>query len=245
LDYVEFIRGIRFKAVRPMENLDVKFKIDSLDRLNKAQELLARIDVHQAVLPEDDATYRRRLAPIHNVRRMSTFPIAAIVQRTMRELPREAAYVNVGVWHGYTLFAGMLGNPEKRVVGVDDFSQFGGPREAFGRRFERLKSENHYFFDMDDREYLAARHEGPIGFFYYDGDHAYDRQLEALRLAERHFTPRCYVMVDDTNWPEPRKAALDFVAGSPHQYEVLLDQRTAWNGHPTFWNGLMVLQRQS
>lgn len=244
MDVGQFARNIRFKNLQPMENLRVNFTIDSLEKLMGARDLLLQFDALQTVLPEQDQDYRKVLAPLTELPRMSTFPIATIIQRAVRGLPTGAAYLNIGVWQGYTLLAGMLGNPGSRVIGVDNFSQFKGAREGFLERFDRLKSDRHSFFELDYREYFAREHHGPIGFYYYDGDHGYEHQLEGLRLAEPYFTEDCYVLVDDTNWPEPRAGTLDFISGSANRYEVLLDQRTAWNGHPTFWNGVMLLQRR-
>jgi hypothetical protein len=50
------------------------------------------------------------------------------------------------------------------------------------------------------------------------------------------------VLVDDTNAADPRRATYDFIKARPGKYRVLLDRRTATNGHPTWWNGLIVLR---
>src|SRR3954453_19391351 len=76
----------------------------------------------------------------------------------------------------------------------------------------------------------------------YDGDHSYEHQLEGLRVAEPFFAPGCLVLVDDTNREEPHRATLDFIASSERDYRLLLDCRTADSAHPTFWDGLMVLE---
>jgi len=96
---------------------------------------------------------------------------------------------------------------------------------------------------MDYREYFSNSHEGEIGFYFYDGEHSYENQIEGLRVAEKYFARNCIVMVDDTNWDSPRRATLDFISESPNKYEVILDRRTAWSGHPTFWNGIIIFKR--
>lgn len=57
------------------------------------------------------------------------------------------------------------------------------------------------------------------------------------------FAPGCIVLVDDANDDAPRRATRDFVAAHAGAYRVLLDRRTCGNGHPTFWNGVMLLER--
>jgi hypothetical protein len=140
----------------------------------------------------------------------------------------------------------MVGNPEKDCIGVDNFSlqQHGNPKPKFLARFNALKSEKHQFVQMDSVQYLKTVHQMPIGFYFYDGDHKYYDQRNGLKIAEPFFTKDCIVMVDDTNWPAPRDATLDFIKNSQNEYKILLDVKTAGDGgHPTFWNGLIVFQR--
>ncbi len=243
MDIGDFVKAISFKSVQPMNDLKVRFNIRSPEQLQGARLLLERIDEYQTVLPEEDGELRELLKPILGMPRMSTFANAAVIHRLVRELEGDAAYVNVGVWNGYTLFAGMLGHGDRRIVGVDDFSQFGGPRDSFLAEFEKYKSPRHQFFDMDYRDYFATKHQGSIGLYYYDGEHSYENQLQGLTVAEPFFSEGSHVLVDDTNWEAPRQATLDFIERSQNRYEILVDERTAWNAHPTFWNGLMVLRR--
>jgi hypothetical protein len=174
---------------------------------------------------------------------MSTPAIAAIINRGVAEMKPGESFVNVGVWNGFTFLSGLAGNPDKVCVGVDNFSEFGGPRDAFLQRFNRLRSSSHQFHDMDYKDYFADVHKGTIGFYLYDGEHSYQNQFDGLKIAEPFFGERCFIMVDDTNHPEPQQATLDFVAASSNRYEVILDEKTKENLHPTWWNGVMLLRR--
>jgi hypothetical protein len=214
-------------------------KIELLDR----QE--APLDVANTVLSNDDEGMRRRLSDICRIPRMSTLAIGAAINYGVAQMATDQAFVNVGIWNGFTFLSGIVGNQGKTCIGVDNFSQFGGPRDAFLGRFRALASPAHHFFDMDYRDYFAHHHTGEIGFYIYDGGHSYEDQLLGLRMAEPYFAEGCIVLVDDTNWSEPRQATLDFVAESRFGYELLLDRTTSSNAHPTWWNGLMVYRRVS
>ena len=96
---------------------------------------------------------------------------------------------------------------------------------------------------MDYLEYFAKVHKGKIGFYIYDGGHLYQDQLKGLQVAEPYFTDNCLVLVDDTNWDDPRQATLDFMKNSPNEYKLLLDVKTFRNGHITYHNGVMIFQR--
>jgi hypothetical protein len=128
-------------------------------------------------------------------------------------------------------------------MGVDNFSEFLGPRDRFLERYEATRGPAHRFFDMDYRDYFENVHDGPIGVYLYDGDHSYENQMRGLEAAEPYFAEDCVLVVDDTNRVEPRQATLDFVAQRAGEYHVLADISTASDNHPTFWNGLLVIRK--
>jgi hypothetical protein len=247
MDYLSLVNNISFSFLDPMATpgADGLYMLPRGDgssvRLLQLPE--APFDIVNTRLPRNDNEMRLQLGDICKIPRMSTFAIAAIINWGVRQMPADLAFVNIGVWNGFTLLSGMLGNSNKRCIGVDNFSEFGGPREDFHARFERHRSPNHHFYDMDYSEYLRVKHQEPIGFYIYDGEHSYENQLRGLQLAERFFADGCLILVDDTNWPEPRQATLDFIGQSPHTYRIVFDASTSGNHHPTFWNGVMVLQR--
>jgi hypothetical protein len=202
----------------------------------------APVDVYDARLPATQRRLRRELRYLCEIPRMSTFANAALINRAVAQMAPGHTFVNVGVWNGFTFLSGVTANPDRTCVGIDDFSQFGGPRDAFLERFERVRSTRHHFHELDYRDYFATVHSDPIGVYLYDGEHSYDNQLEGLRAAEGFLRPGSIVLVDDTNWEEPHAATLDFMRSGKLEYELLLDQRTAANAHPTVWNGLMAIR---
>ena len=111
------------------------------------------------------------------------------------------------------------------------------------KRFTALQSPRRHFYEMDCAAYFQTVHRGKIGFYLYDGDHDYDRQMENLLLAEPFFADRCVMMIDDINYDETRQSAVDFIRQSRYDYEIVVNERTRSNKHLTFWNGVMLLQR--
>lgn len=288
----------------------VRFKFFAPDVLPTREELARMaadgvpIDIPNTMLPVEDKHLTDELAALCSMPRMSTFAIGALINHAVRQMPAGTAFLNIGLWCGFTFLSGMIRNPDKRCIGVDNFSQFSfdavrrssdarkgepsvaqqrpaltgpgrellielatllreevignrvseetaarfpglnGPREVFLALFGAVKSARHTFHEMDYREYFARVHREPIGLYLYDAGHSYEDQLEGLRLAEPFFADGCIVLVDDTNAPDPRNATLDFVSGkAANRYRLLFDQRTASNGHPTWWNGLMAFQQ--
>ncbi|GAA3408537.1 class I SAM-dependent methyltransferase [Paenibacillus hodogayensis] len=229
----QFVTGISFRFVQPQTPVPQE-KLYGTDAL---------LEFSNTTLPEDEERFRNAVNSIWKMPKMSSYAIASIINRTVSQLPGGQSFVNVGVWNGFSYLAGLLNNPTKLCIGVDNFSQFKGPRAAFMQRFNKHKGPAHSFYDMDYVDYFTQVHRLPIGLYFFDGPHDYDNQLKGLQVAEPYFQQDCIILVDDTNWPEPRQATFDFMEAHPGQYKLLLDETTASNGHPTFWNGLMVLQK--
>jgi hypothetical protein len=245
MDLADYISGLTFDLAQPdtarVESL--RFPLQRGGRPDA--ELLelpnAPVDVYNARLPQDGVRMARSLRPICGIPRMSTFAVAAIINHAVTRMPAGQAYLNVGVYAGFSFLAGMIDNPRQVCVGVDNFAIAAG-RPGLLRRFEEARGPAHRFYEMDYLDYFADIQRDQLGVYLYDGDHAYEHQLQGLEQAEPFFADGCVVIVDDTNWEAPRQATIDFVAASAREYDVLLDVATRDHNHPTFWNGLMVLR---
>jgi hypothetical protein len=233
-DYANAIRFRWFGQNFPMRAYRL------LDRASKFTD--RSLEIANTRLPDDQLAMKLRLRHLCGIPRMSTCSIAAIINHAVRNMPSDQCFVNVGVWNGFTLLSGMADNPKATCIGIDNFSEFGGPREAFLERFDSQKSDSHYFHEMDYRSYFKTRHQGEIGFYIYDGEHSYRNQFEGLQIAEPHLAQGALILVDDTNWEQPRQATLDFIEQSDKHYEILFDEGTCFPGHPTYWNGVMLLR---
>jgi len=239
MDLEAFANRISFRYVGPAGGLRWYRRLN-----HRLAAVGVSLEVANTRLPSDRRAARpalRRL--VRGVPRMSTYATAALIDKAVAAMPPDTSFVNVGLWHGFSFLAGLAGNPDRRCVGIDNFSQFGGPKAEFLARFEAVRSPRHEFHEMDYEAYFAAVHQGPIGFYIYDGEHSYRNQLRGLEAAEPFFAPGCVVLVDDTNDDEPRQATLDFVNRHPGRYRMVFDRRTGVNGHPTFWNGVMAFVR--
>ncbi len=248
MDFSTYISQISFRAIGPEASVrpDGRLAISraSVEDAGLLELPGSPVDFLNVALPEGEPDTRARLEPTRVIPRMSTLAIGAVIDRAVTDMPADQAFVNVGVWHGFTFFSGALGNPRKHCVGIDNFSQFAqrDVRSPLLERLDRLASPRHEFREMDYREYFATVHDDPIGVYLYDGHHDYEHQLEGLRAAAPFFADGCVIVVDDTNWAAPYRATRDFVAASDRRWEVICDLTTEDNAHPTWWNGLLVLK---
>ena len=235
----EYCLNIKFRLIDPDKKMPVIFRIirKILALTGKPSEYL------YTLIPYEPKIMRRKLQGILKTPKMSTYANGSIINKIVSHMKKDEAYVNVGVWHGFSLLAGISGNPDKRCVGIDNFSEFGGPKKEFLERFNSIKSNQKEFYEMDYVEYFKNKHNGKIGFYFYDGEHSYENQLKGLQTAEPFFSDNCIIMVDDINWDTAYKASKDFIASSKNKYEVLFEKKTISAGHPTFWNGLLIFRK--
>ena len=237
--YIEYISGITFRFIKPQ----TPWAPLACVNFTPWRRLGTSLEFANTKIPDRGAEMKNALRDICNIPRMSTFAIGAIINEGVARMKEDKAFVNVGVWHGFTLLSGMTSNDHKRCIGVDDFSQYGSPLAAFRQRFDAFRKPNHEFYEMDCVEYFSAVHTGEIGLYLYDGHHSYENQLRALRAAEPFFSGDCIIFIDDTNYGEVRNGVRDFISSSSYRYRILFDITTSCNYHPTFWNGIMILQR--
>lgn len=201
------------------------------------------LEMLNTVLPEDNEYLHSTIYQLCKIPKMSTFAIGSIINKIVSQMKEDQYFVNVGVWHGYTFLSGIINNPIKKCIGIDNFSEFGGPREEFLQRFRSLSNENHSFHEIDYIDYFSHVHQGEIGFYIYDGEHSYEHQLKGLQVAEPFFGDDCIIMIDDTNWEQVRKATFHFLLNSKNKYQVLADIPTQHDSHPTYWNGIILLKK--
>ena len=137
--------------------------------------------------PHSEHPRDRRFAPIaDDVENLARENNLALLNLAASCLGPGEAYVEIGVFHGASLIAAMLGNADKRFVGIDSF-EF---RDASLEKVEANLA--HYGLDVpeilvgDAFELVPAGALGDtvIGVWYYDAAHSYEAQLEGLRIAE-------------------------------------------------------------
>lgn len=184
---------------------------------------------------------KQSLMPLASVGGMSTPAYAKIISSITQSMSADEVYVNIGCYMGFTLLAGLMGSC-CRVIGVDNFSQFNGPRAEFMANYHPHARHNSQFHDMDYVEYMQNHAPDVIDFYFYDGPHKYADQHRAITLANHKLRSGSLILIDDTNVTHVKQATVDALQACGRSYDTWLDITTAHNKHPTYWNGLMLLQ---
>ena len=193
--------------------------------------------------PSSEHPLDRRFEPVAtDVENLARENNLALINLAAACLDPGEAYVEVGVFHGASLIAAMLGNSDKRFVGIDTFGFRGATLEGVEENLARYGLAPPEIIVGDAFELLpAGALDGTaIGVWYYDADHSYEAQVEGLRIAEPLLVPGGLLIVDDTDWEDVDRAMEDYLASQPRARRILtIDGKS--RGAPQWWEGMQVL----
>jgi predicted O-methyltransferase YrrM len=193
--------------------------------------------------PRSEHPLDRRFQPVvEGVENLATENTLALLNLAASCLEGDEAYVEVGVFHGASLIAAMLGNGGKRFAGIDSFAFRDASLEKVRENLARFGLAPPEILVGDAFELVPAGALGDasIGVWYYDAAHSYEAQVEGLRIAEPWLAPGALVIVDDTDWDQVAQAMDDYLAEQPRARRILtLDGKS--RGAPQWWEGVQVL----
>jgi len=194
--------------------------------------------------PRSEHPLDRRFAPVvEQIGNLTRENNLALLNLAAACLEPDEAYVEVGVFHGASLIAAMLGNEGRRFVGIDDFGFRHASLEQVEQNLEHfgLPQPELLVGDVFDLVPGGALRDTPAGVWYYDALHTYEAQLEGLRIAEPWLAPGALLIVDDTDWEQVERAMDDYLAEQPRARRILtLDGKD--RGFPHWWEGMQVLE---
>jgi predicted O-methyltransferase YrrM len=193
--------------------------------------------------PSSEHPVDRRFAPVaEEVENLARENNLALLNLAASCLAPGESYVEVGVFHGASLIAAMLGNEGKGFVGIDSFDFRDASLEKVEANLARFGLTPPTILVGDAFELVpgGALGDTAIGVWYYDASHSYEAQLEGLRIAEPLLVPGALLVVDDTDWDDVARAMDDYVASQPRARRILtIDGKD--RGSPQWWEGMQVL----
>jgi len=209
-----------------------------------AERFLRELPLLFENFPHSEHPIDRRFGPIaeeiENLARENNF---ALLNLAASCLDPGEAYVEVGVFHGASLIAAMLGNESRRFVGIDSFDFRDASLEMVERNLERFGIPRPELLVGDVFELVRGEElDGvSVGAWYYDALHTYKAQLDGLRIAEPFLAPGALLIVDDTDWEQVDRAVDDYLVAQPRARRVLTIEGKD-RGSPQWWEGMQVLE---
>lgn len=169
--------------------------------------------------------------PFFEVEGMSGYYYRRLVNQLVHWLG-SVRYLEIGAWKGSTLVSTLYGNSATAVV-VDNWSEFGGPRQDFEANLLRyLEPERVTVIDSDwhDVDFSSL---GTFDIFLCDGPHDEDQQRETAMAGLPQVRSSGLFIVDDWNWEAVRCATTDALFKSGRSIEFAIEVRTTLDGSHT------------
>jgi hypothetical protein len=162
---------------------------------------------------------------IRDIQGMSGQVYRSFINNLIEEHP-DARYLEIGSWAGSTATAALYGNTAKCLC-VDDWSQFGGPKEAFFSNIEKVRSETIDFaFIEGDFRGVDFGAIGAFNIYMFDGPHNEADQYDGIMLAQRALDKSHILIVDDWNWSQVRDGTFRALVDCRCTIESWIEVRT-------------------
>ena len=166
---------------------------------------------------------------IRNVPGMSGQRYRALINRLVASTDN-ARYLEIGSWKGSTVTAALHGNRATAVC-IDNWSEFGGPREQFYANIELVKSDKVTLTVLEqDFRTVDYRGIGRFNVYMFDGPHGEQDQYDGVVLAQPALDDRYVLIVDDWNWPGVRAGTMRALEDLDATVEFSVVVRTTQNG---------------
>jgi beta-1,4-mannosyl-glycoprotein beta-1,4-N-acetylglucosaminyltransferase len=159
----------------------------------------------------------------------------------------DARYLEIGTWKGSSVCFAMYGNHAKTVC-IDNWSEFGGPRDEFLSNFEKYKGDNDASFIEQDCFQVDTTKLPKFNIFMYDGNHTTESHYKALLHYYNCLDDIFIFIVDDWNWECVRQGTLEAIKALNLKVLYKKELRLTWNNEhtpqpqakDTWWNGIYI-----
>jgi hypothetical protein len=159
----------------------------------------------------------------------------------------DARYLEIGTWKGSSVCSAMFGN-KANVLCIDNWSEFGGPKNEFLTNFQKFKGQNNAQFIEGNCFHQDISNFPKFNIYLYDGNHSAISHYFALNHYYDCLDDIFIFMVDDWNWEDVRNGTKESI--KELKLNILYEKEirlTNDNSHTpmdiatkTWWNGLYV-----
>jgi Methyltransferase domain len=165
--------------------------------------------------------------------------------------PRPLNYLEIGTWKGSSLVAAVYGNPHVHAVCIDNWSEFGSPRQDYDANIQKFLPEADLTTIEDDCFKAGVVGDTMFDIYLYDAGHTFDDHRRAITHFASNLADVSIVVIDDWNKSYIRAGTIqgllecDKILTVRESFEVRhtyddthtpLDQAKA-----QYWNGIIVM----
>ena len=116
----------------------------------------------------------------------------------------DARYLEIGTWKGSSVCSAMCDN-SALVVCIDNWSEFGGPKNEFITNFLKYKGKNNASFIENNCFHVDVSSLPKFNIYLYDGNHSAISHYLALEHYLDCLDDIFIFIVDDWNWHHVRE----------------------------------------
>ena len=151
-------------------------------------------------------------------------------------------YLEIGCYKGSSTVCALYGNKHNLyVTAIDNWSEFGGPKDVFVHNITHMFGENNdiQVLNEDSFDLKTPLKYGPYDIYLYDGDHSIESHEKAITQYWDHLADKSIVLIDDWCWDQVREGTYLGLGKVNYKniYKVELTEPTGADG---FWNGCGV-----
>lgn len=143
-----------------------------------------------------------------NLQGMSGKKYRSFINSLIKVIP-DPRYLEVGSWKGSTACAAISTNNLKATC-IDNWSQFGGPKNEFNSNIENCLKESNCNFSMIEEDFRKVDYNtlGKFNVYFFDGPHEEIDQYDGVKCVQNALEDVYILIVDDWNMDIIRRGTL-------------------------------------
>ena len=158
----------------------------------------------------------------------------------------KARYLEIGSWKGSSSCSALCNN-KLTCLCIDNWSEFGGPKEEFLENFNKYKGTNDAQFLERDCWNIETSSIGRFNIYMYDGDHSEQSHYDALARYYQALDDEFIFLVDDWNYNDVKVGTLRAMVDL--KLNILFEKQinTESNDPKNDWHngiGIFVLEKE-
>lgn len=140
-------------------------------------------------------------------------------------------YLEIGSWIGSTACAAIYGNKLKAVC-IDNWSQFGGPKEKFESNIDLCLKDSQCNFSFIEKDFRKVDYDslGKFNIYFFDGPHEEIDQYDAIKYVQNALDDTYILIIDDFNAPQVRNGTFNALRDLNHTVISSIEIITAHPG---------------
>lgn len=158
-------------------------------------------------------------------------------------------YLEIGTHAGSSICSAIYHNNNsiKLAMCVDNWSEFGGPKETFAKNLDTYKGETPVMFLESDCWAIDTQSLPKFNIYMYDAGHTVEDHEKALTHFVNCMDTIFIYIVDDWNWDQVRNGTYFGIEKAGLHIAYVRHFSSPCNGHADWWNGMAVfiLQKPS